>query len=108
MAFRRTTDPTFKADVEVNVAKADGTYEKNTFKAIFEHTTTEEQKQLRSLGNEELIKRKLKSWELVDEETKEHVPFTPENLEALLLIPPTPMQICIAFWETVNGARAKN
>jgi hypothetical protein len=108
MAFKRTTDKTFVADVKVPVANAAGGYDVNTFKATFEHATSTEAEELRGVTNRELIARKLKGWELVDEETKEQVPFTPENLKALLEIPPTPMQICVAFWETVNGARAKN
>jgi hypothetical protein len=108
MAFKRTTTRTFSADVKVPVAREDGGYDMNTFKAIFEHTTTEEAEKLRELSNSDLVRRKLKGWELTDAETKEDVPFTPENLEAILQIPPSPMKICIAFWEQVNGARAKN
>lgn len=108
MAFKRTTTRTFSADVKVPVANDTGGYDINTFKAVFEHTTTEQQEELRALSNSELVRRKLKGWELTDAETKEDVPFTPENLEALLQIPPTPMKICVAFWEQVNGARAKN
>jgi hypothetical protein len=108
MAFKRTTTRTFSADVKVPVANDQGGYDMNTFKAVFEHTTSTEQEELRTLSNADLIKRKLKGWELTDAETKEEVPFTPENLEALLQIPPTPMKICVAFWEQVNGARAKN
>jgi hypothetical protein len=108
MAFKRTTTRTFSADVKVPVAREDGGYDMNTFKAVFEHTTTEETEKLRELSNSDLVRRKLKGWELTDAETKEDVPFTPENLEAILQIPPSPMKICIAFWEQVNGARAKN
>jgi hypothetical protein len=108
MAFKRTTTRTFSADVKVPVANDKGGYDVNTFKAIFEHTTSEEQEELRALSNADLVRRKLKGWELIDAETREEVPFTPENLEAILQIPPSPMKICVAFWEQVNGARAKN
>lgn len=119
MAFRRTTSKTFSADVKVPVANSDqpGGYEINTFKAIFSHADNNELERLRAEiaeqptaleGQKLLAKRKLVGWELIDAETKESVPFTPENLDALLLIPPTPLHISIAFWETVNGARAKN
>ncbi len=123
MAFKRTTDKTFMADVKVPVANAAGGFDINTFKAVFAHATSEELEELRKLTNDELIRGrnthlpldhpdrkagKLVGWELIDEETKEQVPFTPENLQALLQIPPTPMQTCVAFWESVNGARAKN
>lgn len=108
MAFKRTTTRTFSAIVKVPVAREDGGYDMNTFKAVFEHATSDELEALRELGNSELVRRKLKGWELTDADTKEDVPFTPENLEAILLIPPSPMKICVAFWEQVNGARAKN
>jgi hypothetical protein len=108
MAFRRTTDKTFPAEVTVNVANEKGGYDKNTFKAIFAHCTTEELTELRALRNEDLVVRKMVGWELKDAETGEDVPFTADNLAALLLIPPTPMAIGVAFWEQVNGARAKN
>lgn len=108
MAFKRTTDKTFMADVTVPVANAAGGFDQNTFKAVFEYAGSEELEVLRRVTNRVLIARKLKGWELEDAETGEKVPFTPENLQALLEIPPTPMQICMAFWETVNGSRAKN
>jgi hypothetical protein len=108
MAFKRTTTKTFRAEVKVPVANDAGGYDDNSFTAVFEHCTSTEQEALRGLTNTELIKRKLKGWELVDAETKEAVPFTPENLEAILQIPPSPMKIAVAFWEQVNGARAKN
>ncbi len=108
MGFKRTTSKTFHADVEVNVANDKGGYDKNTFVAIFDHATVPELDELRPQGNMAVINKKLRGWIMVDEDTKENVPFTPENLAAALLIPPTPMAIAFAFWETVNGARAKN
>lgn len=108
MAFKRTTSPTFTTEVKVPVANDKGGHDMNTFTARFSRSTSTEQEALRKLTNAELIQKKLVGWDLVDDETKEAVPFTPENLAALLEISPTPMQICVAFWETVNGARAKN
>lgn len=108
MAFKRTTARTFRATVKVPVANEAGGYDVNDFVAIFEHATTTELEELRALSNRDLIARKLKGWEMRDGETNEDVPFTPETLEAILLIPPTPMFVSVAFWEQVNGARAKN
>lgn len=108
MAFRRTTTRTFHADVTVPVANDKGGFDNNTFVAIFNHATESELTELRKLDNLALIERKLIGWQLKDDETKEDVPFTPENLAAILEIPPTPMRIAMAFWETVNGSRAKN
>lgn len=109
MAFKRTTSKTFRADVKVPVANEKGGYDENTFVAIFAHAPSKElEEELISLTNRELIKRKLVGWEMKDAETNEDVPFTPENLAAALEIPPTPKMIAVAFWEQVNGARAKN
>jgi len=108
MAFKRTTSRTFRAEVKVPVANEGGGYDTNSFTAIFSHATTKELEELRALTNQDLIARKLVGWEMKDGETNEDVPFTPENLEAALLIPPTPMFLASAFWEQVNGARAKN
>ena len=117
MAFKRTTSKTFRAEVKVPVVNESGGYDQNTFTAIFKHADTEEQDALRkrvqeaptvTAGQKLLVRDRLVGWEMTDDETKEAVPFTPENLEAILLIPPSPLHIGIAFWETVNGARAKN
>jgi len=108
MAFRLATARTFKAEVKVPVAQENGGYENNTFTAIWDHATTQELDDLRKLTNQELIKKKLRGWEMRDAETNAEVPFTPENLAAALAIPPTPMQLAMAFWEQINGARAKN
>lgn len=108
MAFKRTTTPTFRAEVKVNVANEQGGYDENTFTAIFKRADTEEQKSLRLMANEALIKRQLVGWEMQDAETGEQVPFTAENLQAAMLISPTPYAIATAFWEQISGARAKN
>lgn len=108
MAFKRTTSRTFRATVKVPVANEAGGYDMNDFVAIFEHATSTELDELRSLSNRDLIKRKLKGWDLRDAETNELVPFTDEHLESVLLIPPTPVCIVVSFWEQINGARAKN
>jgi hypothetical protein len=117
MAFKRTYDKTFKALVKVPVANEQGGYDENTFFAIFKHAHNDELEDLRRrvLDCETVLKGQLLlardrvcGWELIDSDTKKEVPFTPEAFDALLLIPPTPMCISTAFWETINGARAKN
>lgn len=108
MAFKRAVTPTFSTKVTVNVPNDRGGYDKSTFTAKFKRPTSEEQEELRSLKNEELVRRVLAGWDLVDADTGEAVPFNAEELEALLAIAPTPLATALAFWETVNGARAKN
>lgn len=108
MAFRLTQKPTFSTSVTVNVPNDKGGFDKNTFVAKFSRPTTEQLDELRRLSNEELVRRQLVDWELKDSDTNEAVPFTQDNLEALLQIAPSPMATAVAFWESVNGARSKN
>ncbi|UUZ68078.1 phage tail assembly chaperone [Polaromonas sp. P2-4] len=110
MAFKRTQNPTFTTPVTVNVPNEKGGFDKSTFVARFKRTTTDETAALREMGlsNKEVVRRQLTGWELKDADTQEDVPFTQENLEALLQIEPTPLATALAFWEAVNGARSKN
>ncbi len=108
MAFKRAVTPTFSTKVTVNVPNDKGGHDKSTFTAKFRRLSTEEQEDARKLGNAELVRQVLVGWDLVDADTGEAVPFSAEELEALLAIAPTPLATALAFWETVNGARAKN
>ena len=108
MAFKRTQSPTFTAKVEVNIVNEKGGYDKSDFVATFKRPTTEERKALGELTYEELVRKQMVNWNMQDEETKELVPFSAEELDAALTIWPTPLATATAFWETVNGARAKN
>lgn len=108
MAFKMTQKPTFTTVVTVNVPNDKGGFDKNTFVAKFNRPKQDELEELRPLKNDELVLRQLVGWELKDGDTNEEVPFTQDNLAALLQIAPTPMATAIAFWESVNGARSKN
>lgn len=108
MAFKLAPSPTFTVPVTVNVANDRGGYDKNTFEASFARTTVDELQDLSGLTTVELVRKKLKGWKLKDSDTSEDVPFTPENLELVLSIPPSPLAITTAFYEGVNGAKAKN
>lgn len=108
MAFKRTQTPSFSTPVTVKVPNDRAGFDKNTFVAKFQRPSTDDLETLRGLPNEELVRKQLIGWELKDEETGEDVPFTKENMEAILQIQPTPLATALAFWETVNGARTKN
>jgi hypothetical protein len=108
MAFKFTQTPTFTAKVTVPVPNDKGGYDTNTFDAIFERPKDSERKELSDLKDRDLAVRMLKGWKMTDDETKADVPFSPETLAAALEIAPTPRSIAVAFWETLNGARAKN
>lgn len=108
MAFKRTPSPTFAAPVVVNVPNDQGGFDKSTFTARFKRPTTEERKALADLEHVEVCRRQLVGWDMKDEDTKEDVPFNAAELEAALLISPTPLATAQAFWNALNGAHAKN
>jgi hypothetical protein len=108
MAFKRALSERFSALVTVMVPNEQGGFDKNTFTAKFLRPTTDQRDELAALTNVELCRRQLVGWDLQDGDTHEEVPFSRENLEALLQIAPTPLATALAFWEAVNGARTKN
>lgn len=110
MAFKRTLSPTYTTPVTVNVPNDKGGFDKSTFIARFKRTTNDETQMLRdmALPLKDLVRQQLVGWELKDSETQEDVPFTADNLEAILQIDPTALATATAFWETVSGARSKN
>lgn len=108
MAFKRAVSDTFPAKVTVNVPNGRGGFDKNTFTGVFRRPPSEELTELRALHHEEVVRRTLVGWDLVDEDSKQEVPFSPSEMEALLQISPTPIATAMAFWEQISGARAKN
>jgi hypothetical protein len=108
MSFRLNQSSKFSITVTVPIANEKGGFDKNTFVATFARAKTSDLVDLRTLTNDELVRKQLIDWQLRDEETKVDVPFTKENLDAILEIPPSPLHIATAFWEGMNGARVKN
>lgn len=108
MAFKRSTEETFTALVTVNVPNGKGAFDKNTFVGKFKRPTHDERKALAELTTDDLARDRLVGWDLIDADTREKVPFSPEELDAILSIEPTPLAICEAFWSAVNGTKAKN
>ncbi len=108
MGFKRTLSPKFSTPVVVNVPNEAGGFDRNTFTATFNRPKNEERKELAALSHEDLVRRQIVGWKMVDEETKEDVPFTPAELDAALTILPTPLATAQAFWDALNGAHSKN
>jgi len=110
MAFKLTQNPTFTTPVTVNIANDKGGFDKSTFVGKFKRLSTKQVEELRQQGlsDEEVVRKVLVGWEMTDEATNEEVPFTPETLEAVLQIQPTPYATARAFFEAISGARAKN
>lgn len=108
MAFKQTTNPIFKTLVTVLVPNDKGGHDKSTFTAHFKRPTSAERTELIPLVHEDLVRKQLVGWDMKDEDTRQDVPFTDDTLDAVLQIWPTPLATAQAFWEGINGARAKN
>lgn len=99
--------PTFKATVKVNVALPKGGWREETFVAEFERTDESEREALLASKFTDLVRRVLKGWEMVDE-NRVPVPFTPENLEAFLLLTGAVRETAQTYWNHNVGAKEKN
>lgn len=108
MAFKRSLSPTFSAPVVVNIPNDKGGFDRSTFDAYFKRPTADERTALAKLTHEQLVRSQLTGWKMVDDETKQEVPFSPAELDAALLILPTPLATAQAFWDALNGAHTKN
>lgn len=108
MSFRLAPHPTFTGPVTVSIANDKGGFDKSTFTAKFTRPAASELPEARLMQHEDLVRKYLVGWKMEDTDTKEDVPFTPDNMEAALQITPTAMCIAQAFWEGANGARVKN
>lgn len=108
MAFKRAISPTFTAEATVMVANDKGGFDKNTLTCEFKRPSTDEARELRDVPHADVVRRQLVGWTLVDKDTNEKVPFSEDELEAVLSISSAPVGIAAAFWEGVAGARAKN
>lgn len=108
MSFKRSVSPTFKAEVTCKVPDEAGNYTTNTFTATFARPKTSEVPALRNLSDEDLVRKQATGWDLKDADSNDDVPFNKAELETVLQIQPSPRAIALAFWEQLNGARAKN
>lgn len=109
MAFKRALSTTFTTKVEVNVPNNKGGFDKNTFEAVFSRPPQDEfDEDTRTLNDKELVRKYLVGWKLVDEDTKQEVPFNEVELEALLTITPTPAATAYAFAMAYRGIKTKN
>lgn len=108
MSFRMTQKPTFKAKVVVMVPNEKGGHDKEDFVAVFKRKTTAELHEMREqpTTDADFVREVLVDWELTDKDTNEPVPFTAENVDALLNIQPVPKYTAQAFWSHAFGGKA--
>lgn len=105
MAFKRSISPTFSREATVMVANERGGVDKNTLMCEFKRATPDELKTLRDVPHADVVRGQLVNWELIDKETNTKVPFSGEELEAILSISSAPSGLAAAFWEGSAGAK---
>lgn len=98
---------TFKAPVKVQVATASGAWREESFTGIFLRSKEEEREELLGLKNVELLRRKLKGWEMVDE-NRVPVEFNEQNFEAFLQLTGAVREAANVYWKHNVGAKEKN
>jgi hypothetical protein len=109
MGLKLTQKPTFTATVEIDIANDKGGFERNVIKATFKRANTDEAKALAELElNADVIRAQLVGFSGLLDDNGSEVPFTEENVEALLQIPATLKPLATAFWNGNSGAKAKN
>lgn len=106
-SFKKAEKPIFKAKVTVRVPNDKGGHDTNTFVGHFKRTSTDELKELgeRGLTDADLARDRLAGWDMTDADSGEAVEFSPELLEAVLSIQPTPKAIVQAFYGAVLGGK---
>lgn len=106
-SFKKAETPRFAAEVKVPVPNEKGGHDKQSFTAYFKRTSTDELKAIAEQGmtDADLVRDRLVGWDMKDAETNLDVPYTPEMLEAVLQIQPSPKYIAMAFWQHVSGGK---
>lgn len=98
----------FKTTCKFPVPNDKGGFDENEFVGHFKHTTHEQAQALREKTDTEVVRDRLVGWDMVDEETKQPVPYTPETVEAVLSIASAPYHIALAFFRAASGNKSKN
>jgi hypothetical protein len=107
-----TKDYTYKWDVKVSFPTAPGNFEEQTFTVTFRRPTKSE---VDSLVNgdgktdNDFVAAVVVGWEGIVDDQKQELPFTPENLKAVLDVPGVASAIVWAFMDSFKGtAQRKN
>jgi len=98
----------FKTEVTFPEPNDQGGFDENTFVAHFKRSTHEETKALRNQEDIEVVRKQLVGWDMVDEDTKQAVPYSVDAREALLSSASASYHIALTFYRAVGGAKTKN
>lgn len=108
MAFKLTKRATFTAEVEVYTPNEKRGHDYSKFTAKFLRTNVDELDDLRKLGQQDVMRKKLCGWEDFNDEENQPVPFGEDTLESLINVPEALHGLTIAFRSSVVKAREKN
>lgn len=98
----------FKTEVTIPVPNDKGGFDNNTFVAHFKHTTYSQLKALRETPDLDAVRASLVGWDMVDEETRQPVPYSEATRDELLEMGGAPYHLALAFFKANNGNKAKN
>ncbi|WP_295852044.1 hypothetical protein [uncultured Xylophilus sp.] len=107
MAFNLAPTETFEETVTVNVKQKGGAWKQESFIGEFKRAEESDRERLLEMKHVDLVRDRLVGWKMKDDQRNE-VPFTPENLEALLSMTGAVREAAIAFWKANTGAKEKN
>lgn len=107
MAFKLVQNRTFKSKVTVNTPSLNGGFDISHFHVIFKNVNIPEIEELRKQGQADVLREVVAGWsDMVDDGGD--VPFSAENLEALMLVPQAFEAVATAFWTSLFKAKEKN
>ena len=108
MAVKFKKSNVFKVEVTFAEPNDQGGFDENTFVAHFKRTNHAETKALRTEEDIEVVRKQLVGWDMVDEDTKQAVPYSEEAREGLLQMSSAPYHLALAFFRASSGNKAKN
>lgn len=108
MAVKFKKSDVFKVEVTFAEANDAGGFDDNTFVAHFKRASHTEVKELRTKEDIEVARSQLVGWDMVDEDTKQAVPYSDSARDGVLEMSAAPYAVALAFFRASRGEKAKN
>lgn len=108
MAVKFKKSDVFKTEVTFAEPNDAGGFDENTFVAHFKRASHNQVKDLRTKEDVEVVRQQLVGWDMVDEDTKQAVPYSEDAREGLLQMSSAPYHVALAFFRASSGNKAKN
>lgn len=116
--FKISTSPTYVAPVKFSVLNEAGKKVHQSFDAVFRRVSSTELEDMRRratledvaerMGDRDVVNSVLVGWKGVLDEDGNEMPFTPENMNAVLDVHPLPQMISASFFASISLAALKN